>query len=725
MTPFNSWVSFDVRPEVIQAWVDDPAKNQGLVLRQVQKTDPPGKKSTGGFVVFASNTDAMTHLRPKLTLTYEASGNVAPFAPVLTQRFDGITAGAEHVVRWTTPDPPDLNRNLARFELEVARADGPWKTVTDAVAPDAREFTWNTADLPVGEGYRLRIRAVDDAGADSDWVASDGTFTVARRTVPFQVGIATPIEKIRRDKPYEGKLSNEASIALARNEYEGFQVVVAGVARDVKDLRAATGDLTSPAGVIAAKHVTVNPVGYVNTIVPSYRPEWVGQWPDVLLNVDTVDVPAGKVQPIWVTVYAPPGTPAGTYTGKLTLSAADVTPQEVKLTVRVFDFDLPVRPTLQAFALGNIAGPKFYGMERDDPKYDDVRRMWYDFLCRHRLSPGGMVLKAWSWDKPVWPVKVNADGSYDFSEAAKWGEYCFARGMNAFVAAAFTKPGKWGFPKTYSEKYYSDYTKFMKAYTAFLKGKGWLTDAVVYNIDEAPPEHWEMCKENFRKTRAVSPDLQVFQCLNNPKGVAALDGFFDVVDVNIGQFHAGAAPQLLKENKRVWWCVCCWPSSHPNLFVDYPAMDARIIGWLSWKLGVEGFEYWSVSSWSNCLKTMEGKTFVDEIDSRWNANSFGKYNGDGYLTYPGPNGTLLSSIRFEALRDGFEDHEYLAELKRRLAGKTGAAADAARKLLEVDDAVCRRDLGFTSDPRVLLDARRRVAEAIEKLPPAMERRAGH
>ena len=238
---------------------------------------------------------------------------------------------------------------------------------------------------------------------------------------------------------------------------------------------------------------------------------------------------------------------------------------------------------------------------------------------------------------------------------------------------------------------------------------------MAYNIDEAPPKHWEMCKENYRRTKAISKDIQVFQCLNSPKGVAALEGFFDVVDVNIGQFYKGAAPQILKKGGRVWWCVCCWPSSHPNLFVDYPALDARIIGWLSWKLDIEGFEYWSVSSWTRCLKTMGGKKVIDQVDSKWSANSFGKYNGDGYLTYPGPNNVLLSSIRFEALRDGFEDHEYLAILKRRLKGKQGAAADDARKLLEISDRLCKKDLTYTKDPKVIFEARRKIAEAIEKL----------
>ncbi len=258
----------------------------------------------------------------------------------------------------------------------------------------------------------------------------------------------------------------------------------------------------------------------------------------------------------------------------------------------------------------------------------------------------------------------------------------------------------------------------MTEYATFLRAKGWLKDAVVYNIDEAPEPLWEACRENYRQAKAVSPEIAVFQCLNDPKGVAALAGSFDVIDVNLGQFHEGAAPAHLAKGGRTWWCVCCWPSGHPNLFLDYPAIDPRIIGWLSWKTGVEGFEYWAVNSWGSCMARMGGKKYVDEVECAWIAKSFGIYIGDRYLVYPGPRNAVLSSVRLEALRDGFEDHEYLAELKRRVEGRTGPAAEEARALLEVPDDVCRRDLGFTTEPGKLLDARRRIAETIEKLGPA-------
>ncbi len=721
-TSFRSWVTFNLRPEVIQAWVDDPKQNQGLVLRQVRKTDPPGQQSTGGFAVFSSNTVGTSRQRPKLTITWQAEGNVAPFAPALLGRFDGLTAGATHVVRWSMPEKPDLNGDAVHYEMECAPADAEaWTPVAKDISGDAREYAWNTAVLAEGRNYRLRLRAVDAEGAASPWTASDGAFMVVRRDVPFQVGVESPLAKLRREEPYKGPMGNTPAIELARNEYEGAQLVLSGVNREVKNLRVTasplrhTGNATGAPKGIPASDVAVNFVGYVHTVPQArYIVEWVGLWPDPLLNVESVTLTPGKVQPVLVTVYAPPGAAAGSYAGTLTITGDGIEPQTVPMKVRVFGFDLPVRGAFRAMAIDGGPHTNFYGLT-NGPEFDKVKEAWYDFLCKHRLPPGGYALRAWNWAKAGYPAKAAPGGAWDFSEADRWGKYLFDRGMNTFVAGGFAKLGKAGFPNEYSPQYRDDFRKFMTAYAAFLKGKGWLKDAVAYNIDEAPESMWEACKENYRQTKAVGSDIRIFQCLNDPNGVAALNGFFDVIDVNIGQYSQSAAPAHLAKGGRTWWCVCCWPSGHPNLFVDYPALDARIIGNLAWKVGIEGFEYWDISSWGDCMKPMGGKKSVDEVECAWVANSFGDYNGDGYLVYPGPNNTLLSSIRFEALRDGFEDYEYLAILKKRLAGKTGADADAARKLLELPDSLCKKDLSYTSDPKVLFDVRHKIAEAIEKL----------
>ncbi len=87
----------------------------------------------------------------------------------------------------------------------------------------------------------------------------------------------------------------------------------------------------------------------------------------------------------------------------------------------------------------------------------------------------------------------------------------------------------------------------------------------------------------------------------------------------------------------------------------------------------------------------------------WIANTFLDYNGDGYLLYPDKDGKPLSSIRLECLRDGFEDYEYLALLK-----KLGGDASIPEELVAGTRV-------FSSEPELLIQKREKVADEIEKL----------
>jgi len=156
---------------------------------------------------------------------------------------------------------------------------------------------------------------------------------------------------------------------------------------------------------------------------------------------------------------------------------------------------------------------------------------------------------------------------------------------------------------------------------------------------------------------------------------------------------------------------------HPNFFIEYPLLDVRVVPLFCWKYGARGFEYWSPISWGSNVRKGEKWPKVP-----WVANSFGRYNGDGYLVYPGPDGRPLSSIRFEALRDGLEDYEYLWTLRSLVkqaeaGGKTSAAVQAAKTLLGLDEVVTASG-GYSPDIEKYVALRRKLAEAIVALKPA-------
>jgi hypothetical protein len=79
----------------------------------------------------------------------------------------------------------------------------------------------------------------------------------------------------------------------------------------------------------------------------------------------------------------------------------------------------------------------------------------------------------------------------------------------------------------------------------------------------------------------------------------------------------------------------------------------------------------------------------------------------------------VTSLRWEALRDGVEDYEYLALLKRLLTEKRGRLTrdEAARyeALLRVPEDVSASLVSYTQGPVPLLARRLEIARAIEAL----------
>ena len=80
---------------------------------------------------------------------------------------------------------------------------------------------------------------------------------------------------------------------------------------------------------------------------------------------------------------------------------------------------------------------------------------------------------------------------------------------------------------------------------------------------------------------------------------------------------------------------------------------------------------------------------------------------DGNLFYPACNGSILVSTRIANLRDGIEDFEYLAILRK---------LDPGHPLLTIPDEITTvMTCGYTKDQKIIDDYRRRVADAIVRL----------
>ena len=90
------------------------------------------------------------------------------------------------------------------------------------------------------------------------------------------------------------------------------------------------------------------------------------------------------------------------------------------------------------------------------------------------------------------------------------------------------------------------------------------------------------------------------------------------------------------------------------------------------------------------------------------------------LVMPGPDKTLLPTIRLKSFRDGMDDHDYLTILRAlaaRLDDKPASAALRAQaaQALTVDDEIITSPLVYTLRPTVLQERREHVGNLIEEI----------
>ncbi len=591
------------------------------------------------------------------------------------------------------PDPAGVARQeLDRLRVWLHSATDA-KSKADAASLNARLDAALADPKPeTVEPLRKDVLAAIGAGQ-----GSDGSFAV---------GVATSLEKVFLDEPYRGAIAPALQLSLARNESESAQAIIISTGKELSGLTVEiAGDLTNEkAATLPKSQVQFNLVGYVDTSKGQrpYQSSKLGWWPDPLLPNAPFTVKAGELQPIWITVTTTAQNVPGTFNGKVLIKSAGTIRATLPLVVEVFNVTLPQKPVFATFALG--ASPdvvaKFYG---GDPGEKIMER--FAVLAAQRHLPPVGLLNGWNWKAPKYPNKP--DGSFDFARLDRWIDVLKSNGLTRFPIAVAPRFKKFGGGE-YSSDFKRELGAFVHAYAEHLKEKQVFDGALFYNIDEASEGlgEWEVCKALHATVKLEAPGLPVVQCLNEFKGVTALAGHADIWDLYFGQYDQAGGPARQKAGDAIFLSVCVWPSEHPNLFIEYPALDARIMPWICQRMGAKGSEYWDLfAGWNENAANPDWWKSGDGTRTAWKLLA---PTGDGLMIYPGPNGQPISSIRLEAYRDGVEDYGYLSLLADR--SKTDAAAAALLK--EATHSLVTGVTSYDLDPKKLLGLRQRILQCL-------------
>ena len=568
---------------------------------------------------------------------------------------------------------------------------------------------------------------------------------------PSSAAVWSAVEdvKVFRTTPVPKTTGRALSLSLAGNEAESVQLVVAPQA-DARDVRVETADLVCGEGAgafrLPAAAVQVARVAYVTIRQPTDEMGARGEWPDPLLPQDGAAFPvkAGSNQPFWITVKAPIGQPKGLYRGTLGVSIsfasdAAATHIDVPFEVEVFDFDLPARMTCQSpsgFSPQRVA--QFHGVKPGSLEHDIVLEKYMQMLGDHHISSyrwgkGERLSVKWrNASDPARAEPVFDWEAFDDAHAELIGRFHFNAfwirldkdGLGHGFQGVFEPGVICGVPQT-NALYETLLAKYLGAIERHIVEKGWLNEAYLYPFDEPHPRLFGQIDEVMRLVKRCAPRLR--RTVSAAPSRAIGEGV-NLWTPRLDIIHSLDEAYFRARGDAFWWYICCGPRApYPTSFIDHMGCELRTWLWMTWGYNVSGAHVWETTVWTTSPKYPDPKApqdpYVDAMSwSSSRATPWG--NGDGRFVYPpvaatggrvpsspvleGPN----SSYRLEILRDGIEDYEYFAMLKR-------AVPD--HPLLKVPEDVFRNERSFSHDPSHMRIHRAKLARAIERLPAAIRR----
>ncbi len=281
------------------------------------------------------------------------------------------------------------------------------------------------------------------------------------------------------------------------------------------------------------------------------------------------------------------------------------------------------------------------------------------------------------------------------------------------------------------------FNSYARQVEAHLAEKGWLDESFVYWFDEPLPKDYDYINNGFRKLKAVAPRIP--RMLTVMEGVdERLHGGPDIWCSISNKYEHPIAEKRRQVGESFWWYICTGPKApYCTLFIDHPGTALRVWLWQTWQRNIEGILVWQTNYWTSdtAYPDQPQNPYADPMGWRtgYGTPKGEKHpwgNGDGRFIYPPeaaaharPEAPVLEgpvdSLRWEMLRDGIEDYEYLAMLRRLLQSRREhLTPDHVRRiasLLDVPEDITTDLTHFTHDPAPLESHRDKVARAIAEL----------
>jgi hypothetical protein len=341
------------------------------------------------------------------------------------------------------------------------------------------------------------------------------------------------------------------------------------------------------------------------------------------------------------------------------------------------------------------------------------RGTWYARSGTTRIGGGTIELVVWPINLPAAPGLITAfDQRNDHSMAADavllanrampvWADPAVARKLAAITPVSAAGLGFWSGAEDGSCRMSRPPTAAQIAQRVEAFPQGILLYNLTARAISACPE---LADEHLAWAEALHAGGIANLVLEPPAAEPAVDSqgkpLIDITVVGAAAYARNPAPvrKALADGRTVWAGTGLgYDRGRPVWLLGNPPLAYRLLtGFISQSLGFTGVYYWATDYWG-------GDAFNDV---GYRSGDGRIWAGEGLLVYPGGAAGVqgvLPSVRLKRIRDGNEDFDLIA--LARAAGVQAVDQEIA--------TVAGRDWeGATSDPAVLLAARKRLAEAI-------------
>ncbi len=539
-----------------------------------------------------------------------------------------------------------------------------------------------------------------------------------------------PDDGVETDNLIWSKEKKKINVAGAGNEHVPFQVVISTPVPAGHRPQAPGGffikasNLTSKQGkTIPQAQISFYLEHYIMLSGVSSPIGATGYWPDALAPIKEPFSMAAQYavvqnRPIWVDLSIPSSTPGGTYTGTITVTQNGERVETLKVEVEVYDFSLPDKTHLITYmniSKGSLAG--FYHKEASSQEIDQLTQTYYEFLYAHRMEP-------WFNDQLQPKIVVNGEKVEVKFDDARYQHYLNKLNSKRVLLDAYPSDLE---RQIAAEPFSKGFNQKVKSYISqvesYFEKHGW-KDRLVFNspVDEPntrqdyeDTRQWALLlHEAAEGIRFLSTESPV---TDNPDW-GTLRGHVNNFSVHGNALNDQDVKQAINEEQAkggemTWYISCDQAYPQPNYFIDAPALDLVMVPWITARYQMAGILYWALNYWSQTPNPwLDAVTFISGFVCS------GGYilNGEGSLLYPGdytkrytgqPNvDGPVSSIRFELLREGIEDYEYLWMLKD-LGDKEYADSLVHNMVIDVST--------FSRNRKELYLTRKAMAKRLEEL----------